>query len=146
MPSRLAELITSRREDVLEVWEAGVRTLPSGARVSTPALRNQVPAFLDWLAARLEEEAAPDADRDSFSAEHTRERVSQGYELVEIVAEWSLLRDVLLEVWAADPDGVAPADVRRMDVELDHVIAVSVVRWARADRDGETAAVAAPAS
>lgn len=142
--SRLAERIRSRHEEILAAWESGVRTLASGAAAPGPALRNQVPSFLEWLAARLEEGGAPDEARDAFSVEHTRDRLSRGYDLVEIVAEWSLLRDVLLEAWTAEPEGIEPADVRRMDVELDHVIAVSVVRWARSAQLGAVAAPAGP--
>jgi hypothetical protein len=47
------------------------------------------------------------------------------------VAEWTLLRDGLLQAWEAAPDGVTAAEVRRMDTELDHVIALSVVEYAR---------------
>lgn len=140
MPSVLAERIRTDRDDIVAAWEAGVRTLASAARAPQPALVNRVPDFLDWLAGRLEHGDLPDSERDVFTHEHTVERLSQGYDLVEVVAEWSLLRDCLLEVWARAPDGITPAEVRRMDLELDHVVAISVVQYARelgaAEADG----------
>jgi hypothetical protein len=131
VPSALAERIRSDREEIVAAWEAGVRTLASAARAPQPALVNRVPDFLDWLANRLERSDLPDSERDLFSHHHTVERLSQGFDLVEVVAEWALLRDCLLEAWARAPDGITPAEIRRMDLELDHVVAVSVVQYAR---------------
>jgi hypothetical protein len=137
--SRLAELITRRRDDLVAAWEAGARTLASGARAPRPALVDRVPALLGWLAEHLEGDA-DEAQRDAFSQAHTVERVARGFDLVEILAEWGLLRDVLLEAWEAEPEGITAAEVRRMNAELDHVIALSVVQYVRAERAGAPAA------
>lgn len=131
MASALAERIRSDREEIVAAWEAGVRTLASAARSPQPALVDRVPEFLDWLAGRLERTDQRDSERDAFSHHHTVQRLSQGYDLVEVIAEWALLRDCLLEAWARAPEGISPAEIRRMDLELDHVIAVSVVQYAR---------------
>ena len=127
MPSVLAERIRTERDEIVAAWEAGVRTLASAARAPRPALVNRVPEFLDWLSGRLEQSDLSDSGRDDFTHAHTVERVSQGYDLVEVVAEWALLRDCLLDAWARAPEGVTPAEIRRMDLELDHVVALSVV-------------------
>lgn len=131
MPSALAERIRSDREEIVAAWEAGVRTLASAAKAPQPALVNRVPEFLDWLAERLERSDQRDSERDAFTHHHTVERLSRGYDLVEVIAEWALLRDCLLEAWARGPEGITPAEIRRMDLELDHVIAISVVQYAR---------------
>jgi hypothetical protein len=151
LPSALAERIRTDRDDIVTAWEAGVRTLASAAKAPQPVLVNRVPDFLDWLAGRLERSDLPDTERDAFTHEHTVERLSQGYDLVEVVAEWALLRDCLLEVWARAPEGITPAEIRRMDLELDHVVAISVVQYARelgaaeADGGGRRADGGAPA-
>jgi hypothetical protein len=140
--SRLAELIRTRRDDILAGWEAGVRTLASGARAQ-PALADQVPALLDWLAGLLA--GGDDAGHGAVSHEHTTERLAHGFDLVEVLAEWTLLRDVLLEAWEAEPEGVAAAEIRRMNAELDHLIALSVVQYVRELHAGEPAASGAGA-
>jgi hypothetical protein len=140
LPSVLAERIRADRDDIVSAWEAGVRTLASAAKAPQPALVSRVPEFLAWLADRLERSDLPDSERDAFTHEHTVERLSQGFDLVEVVAEWALLRDCLLDVWARAPEGITPAEVRRMNLELDHVVAISVVQYARelgaAETDG----------
>jgi hypothetical protein len=141
--SALAERIRTRREEILSSWETGVRTLASAARTPTAVLVDRVPVFLDWLADRLDRGDSPDDERDAFSHRHTVGRVSQGYDLVEVVGEWALLRECLLAVWEAEPDGIAPAEIRRMNLELDHVIAVSVVGYAREVHGEEAAQISA---
>jgi hypothetical protein len=127
----LAGLIRRKRQDILAGWEAGVRTLASGARAPRPALVNRLPGLLDWLAERLEGGEADDPQGDAFGHDHATERLSHGFDLVEVLAEWTLLRDVLLEAWEAEPAGVTAADVRRLSSELDHVITLSVVQYVR---------------
>jgi hypothetical protein len=132
MPSALAEVIRSSRDDVLARWEAGVRTLAAGARTPQRALFDEVPAFLDGLIERLD--AAPgaaDEGRDDFALRHGLERLAQGFDVVEVVAELALLRECLLEAWESAPAGITPREIRRLDAELDHVIAMVAVEYVR---------------
>ncbi|MFY3742298.1 RsbRD N-terminal domain-containing protein [Anaeromyxobacter sp. Red801] len=142
MGSRLAERIRESGEEVLAAWEAGVRTLASAARAPEPALLDRVPELLGWLADRLDDGGAAEDERDAFGHHHALERLAQGFDLVEVVAELGLLRECLLDAWVAAPDGVAPADVRRMEVELDHVVALVVLRFVRERAAGDAAAPA----
>lgn len=144
MGSRLAERIREGQEEVLATWEAGVRTLASAAGVSEPALFDRVPELLGWLADRLDHGGAPDEERDAFGHHHALERLSQGFDLVEVIGELGLLRECLLDAWVAAPEGVEPADVRRMEVELDHVVALVALQFVR-DRDAGDAAAPAGA-
>lgn len=130
MESALAQRIKSSREEILVAWEAGVRTLASAAHASPPALFNEVPRFLDWLVERLEApDGAPEEQRDAFGLDHAGERVAQGFDVVEVVAELALLRECLLEAWASDPTGITPQEIRRMDAEIDHVLAMVAMQY-----------------
>lgn len=132
MKSALAERIQSSRQEILASWEAGVRTLPAAARASEPALLDEVPLFLDWLVERLEGPAgAPEVQRDQFGFDHALERLTQGFDVVEVVAELALLRECLLEAWEAEPSGIMPGEIRRMNAEIDHVLAVVAMHYAR---------------
>jgi hypothetical protein len=137
LPSVLAERIRSQKDELVTSWETGVRTLASAAKTPQPMLHSRVPAFLDWLAERLERTDLPDAERDAFSTDHALERLSQGFDLVEVVAEWSFLREVLLGVWEAEPEGITPAEIRQLNRELDDVVAIAAVEYVRGTRAAE---------
>ena len=98
-------------------------------------LFDELPGFLDWLAGHLEggdEGASTDADRDEFAIRHARGRLALGFDIVELVSELTLLRDVILALWEAEPGAVSPAEVRRFDEEIDHAVALCAVEFVRA--------------
>ncbi|HZH04157.1 MAG TPA: hypothetical protein VEY30_10250 [Myxococcaceae bacterium] len=134
MPSTaFAHLLRREKERVLVRWELGARTLASAAWHSHPELLNSLPPFLDWLAERLEHpNDTEEADRDAFARHHALERLRGGYDLVELLAEMALLRECLLRIWEEAPQDIAPTEVRRMNEELDDVVALSVVAYVRA--------------
>lgn len=144
MPSVLADRIRTQKEELVAAWETGVRTLASAARASQPELHSRVPEVLDWLVERLDRSDLPDAERDAASADHALERLSQGFDLVEVVAEWSFLREVLLGVWEAEPEGITPSEIRRLNRELDDVIAIAAVEYVRGTRASEAEEVGGP--
>jgi hypothetical protein len=145
MPSELARRLRSRGDEILATWEAAVRALPRAAAAPGQALFDQVPVFLRWLADRLDVgEAAPDDDRDRFGFHHAGERLTQGFDVVEVVAELSLLRECLLDAWEAEPAGITPAEVRLANLEIDHVIALVAMEYVRL-AEGGGAAAASPA-
>lgn len=143
MASALADRLRAEREEILAEWEAGVRTLASAARAPGPAVFDRVPEFLDWLVERLDSDA-PDEHRDAFGEHHALERLQQGFDVVEVVAELALLRECLLAAWERSPEGIAPADVRQLDAEIDHVVALAVSAFVRGLGERAGAAAAAP--
>ncbi|HET7754325.1 MAG TPA: RsbRD N-terminal domain-containing protein [Anaeromyxobacteraceae bacterium] len=131
----LTELIRAHHDQILASWEAGVRTLPSAANVPPKILFDELPAFLDWVAGRLEsgdDGDATDAERDEFAIHHARGRLALGFDIVELVSELALLRDAVLELWESEPGDVSPSEVRRFDEELDHAVALCAVEFVRA--------------
>lgn len=132
MESALAKRIASSREEILASWEAGVRTLASAARAPNPALFNQIPRFLDWLIERLDApDDASEGGRDAFGMHHAVERLAQGFDVVEVVSELALLRECLLTAWEAEPDGITPGEIRRVNAEIDHVMAMVATHYVR---------------
>lgn len=138
MASVLADRIRAARDEILAEWQAGVRTLASAARAPDHAVFDSVPDFLDWLIERLGADA-DDGDRDAFGEHHALERLHQGFDVVEVIAELSLLRECLLAVWERAPEGITPAEVRQLDAEVDHVVALVVVSFVRGLGEGTAA-------
>lgn len=131
MANQLATLIRDHRAEILAEWEASVRTLASAADTGRSDLLNHLPRLLDWLAGRLAADEAPDTERDAIARRHALERLAQSFDVVELVSELALLRECVLGAWEAEPDGIRPAEIRQMDAEIDHVVALCVVEYAR---------------
>ena len=130
----MTALIRDHSEQILASWEAGVRTLSSAANVPPKVLFDELPGFLEWLAGRLEsgDEESTDAERDEFAIRHARGRLALGFDIVELVSELALLRDVVLSLWEAEPGEITPNEVRRFDEEIDHALALCAVEFVRA--------------
>lgn len=91
----LAALIEREREGLLDSWRRQVRELPSAARLSTPTLNDHIPALLDELAGALrsmDDASIPDSLLSGSSPRHGLQRQSEGFDIVEVVAEYNILR------------------------------------------------------
>lgn len=96
---RLVALIRDKRDDLLEEWRRQVRQLPAAAQLDIPTLNDEVPQLLDNLAFELERETINrDASAEAISAEHGLLRWQAGFDVLEIVAEYNILRICLLDL------------------------------------------------
>jgi two-component system phosphate regulon sensor histidine kinase PhoR len=91
----LAALIKGERAALLSRWREQVRQLPSAKHLDTPTLNDHVPALLDELATAfqlLEDKTIPDARLEGSPPVHGFQRYQDGFDLVEVVAEYNILR------------------------------------------------------
>src|SRR6202035_4987353 len=92
---RLAKLIQNHREAVLAEWREKVRRLPIAKDLATPTLNDHIPALLDELAWSLVINV-PDTPIEQSSPQiHGVQRFEAGFNIVEVVSEYSLLREVI---------------------------------------------------
>lgn len=94
----VATLIREHREAVLARWRQQVRLLPSARYLDTPALNDHVPQLLDEMAVALEsatERTIADAVLEGSPPVHGVQRSHDGYDIVEVVAEYNILRGCL---------------------------------------------------
>ena len=92
---RLAGLIQSEREALLSRWRTQVRQLPSAKHLDTPTLNDHVPALLDELATAfhgVKDQSIPEALLEGSPPIHGLERYENGFDIVEVVAEYNILR------------------------------------------------------
>jgi len=92
---QLAELVERNREPLLARWRGMVRALPSAHNLSIPTLNDHVPALLDEIALafrRNSDEAIAEVLADGTPPEHGLQRLHNGYQIEEVVAEYNLLR------------------------------------------------------
>ncbi|MGA7394277.1 MAG: HAMP domain-containing sensor histidine kinase [Terrimicrobiaceae bacterium] len=95
MLRKLAVLIKDERTDLLAQWREQVRQLPSAKHLDTPTLNDHVPALLDELATAFQtatEETIPEALVEGSPPKHGLQRFQDGFDIVEVVAEYNILR------------------------------------------------------
>lgn len=92
---KLAALITHERDALLARWRAQVRQLPSAKHLDTPALNDHVPALLDELATAfrlVSDQTIAEALLEGTPPVHGIQRYQDGFDIVEVVAEYNILR------------------------------------------------------
>jgi signal transduction histidine kinase len=92
---RLAELIHREREALLASWREQVKRLPSAQGLDVPALNDHVPPLLDELVTALRsasERDIPEALLEGSPPLHGQQRHEDGFDIVEVVAEYNILR------------------------------------------------------
>jgi len=91
----LAALIKRERGALLARWRQQVRQLPSAKHLDVPTLNDHVPGLLDELASALEsrsDKTIPEALSEGNPPAHGLERLQEGFDLEEVVAEYNILR------------------------------------------------------
>ncbi len=128
----LARFLRDHRDHILERWTAEVLRLPRASELARPALIDHVPELLDALIGALEggDDAALAHSNLVASNEHATQRLDQGYDLRDVVAEYGVLRKVIEQLWElADKDDAAHREYLVLDRAIDRAIAVSVNRF-----------------
>lgn len=103
---RLAGLIRRDRDAVLARWRQQVRQLPSARDMDTPTLNDHVPVLLEELAQALQsvsDESIPEAMLEGSPPMHGIQRCKDGFDIVEVVAEYNILRGCIHD-FAAEHD------------------------------------------
>ena len=102
---KLAALILRERDGLLAAWRQQVRALPSAQHLDTLTLDDHVPDLIIEMAAALQtgsEETIPEALSDGSPPAHGKQRVTDGYDIEEMVAEYNILRGCIHDLAEAD--------------------------------------------
>jgi two-component system, OmpR family, phosphate regulon sensor histidine kinase PhoR len=99
--NELAALIKRERDALLSQWREQVRQLPSARHLDTPALNDHVPALLDELATAfhlVSDQTIAEALLEGSPPVHGRQRLQDGFDIVEVVAEYNILRGCIYDL------------------------------------------------
>ena len=105
---KLAALIKQERQALLARWRKQVRELPSARHLDIPTLNDHIPELLDELAAALQsrsDQTIPEALCEGSPPAHGLQRVQDGFDIEEVVAEYNILRDCLHDL--AEDNGLS---------------------------------------
>lgn len=131
----LANFLWSRRDEIVNAWADALSSTTHTHGLSRTDVVDFVPAVLDEIIAHLERPWAgePIAATMQTASGHALERLGAGFELEEVVTEFSLLRDTISSVWDRHaPASRERAERRLLHQALDRAIGASVDRYARA--------------
>ena len=131
---RFAQTIQQRRGQLLEKWRSEVQRLPTARNMDAPTLNDHIPSLLDHLAAALiagESESVLDLQVEHGPQIHGTQRLRAGFDVVEVVAEYNILREILHSV--AEEDGIKlSADITRiLNRVIDSANALAVDTYAK---------------
>jgi signal transduction histidine kinase len=97
----LGHLIDEDKETILLRWRERVRQLPSAKGLDVPALNDHMPALLDEMAQLLREHSADAFEEKLLSGSppmHGRQRLDDGFDIAEVVAEYHEMRGCIYEL------------------------------------------------
>lgn len=104
----LAQLIEHERDALLAVWRAQVRALPAARDLDVPTLNDHIPHLLAELASALRAgsgETIAQALLDGSPPAHGLQRVTDAFDVEEVVAEYNILRGCIHDL--ADRNGLS---------------------------------------
>jgi len=130
---KLAALIRRERDGLLAAWRQQVRALPSAQHLDTLTLDDHVPQLIIEMAAALQagsEETIPEALSDGSPPAHGMQRVKDGYDIEEMVAEYNILRGCIHDLAEANGLSLQGRPFRILNRVLDGAIGQAVQTFA----------------
>jgi signal transduction histidine kinase len=105
---KLAGLLRNEQRALLSQWRQQVRVLPCAEHLDTPTLNDHIPGLIDEFATALEtgsDETIPEALCESSPGSHGVQRLQDGFDIEEVVAEYNILRGCIHDL--ADRNGLS---------------------------------------
>src|SRR5688572_24895908 len=130
---RLAATIRRERDVLLSRWREQVRQLPSAKHLDTPTLNDHVPALLDELAKAFEsvsDESIPETLLAGSPPMHGVQRFQDGFDIVEVVAEYNILRGCMHDLAESEGVGLHGKAFHILNRVLDESIGLAVQTFA----------------
>lgn len=127
-----AGFIRDRHQEILDDWERRLRAKPPARELPRPVLIDHLPQMLEYigeLAQRLRSGEAAQPSHQSVQI-HAVTRLKIGFDLDQVVNEFTLLRACIAERWETEhPHDEAPPEMRALHQALDQAIMASVERY-----------------
>ncbi len=129
----LENLIRCERELLLRNWREQVRQLPSAKHLDIPTLNDHIPTFLDELCVACSapsETTIPEALREGSPPAHGLQRIQDGFDIEEIVAEYNILRGCIHDLAESRSVILQGECFRTLNRVFDRAIASAVQAYA----------------
>ncbi len=119
-PESLFDVLKERRTHLIACWGARIKSLVASASLPRAELLDHIPAFVDEIIRALYPSAIPLPPMSARAEQHGEQRLGLGFDVAEVVREYGMLHECILEVAAE-----AGLEVGRRDQAV-------VVKWLNA--------------
>lgn len=130
---RIAALIREQRGPLLANWRAQVRELASAKHLDTPTLTDHIPVLVDELVVAFEtlsDVTIAQALELGSSPAHGSQRLQDGFNINEVVAEYNILRGCVHELVEAAGISLKGRSFHILNQVLDGAIGLAVETYA----------------
>jgi two-component system phosphate regulon sensor histidine kinase PhoR len=131
---KFATVIHEHRDELLKAWRERVRLLPAARNLDTPALNDHIPHLFDELTQELMAggtESLLDLQLHDSPKIHGGLRLRAGFDIVEVVAEYNMLRELLSNLAEAQNIDISGDANRILNRVVDRAIALAVDTYAK---------------
>jgi signal transduction histidine kinase len=130
---KIGALIREQRHVLLSRWRRHVRQLPSAKGLDAPTLNDHMPILIDELSEALESQpdtTVEDALLQGSPPAHGRQRLHDGFNVEEVVAEYNVLRACVHDVAEEHGMVIHGNDLRVVNRIIDEAIGLAVQTYA----------------
>jgi two-component system phosphate regulon sensor histidine kinase PhoR len=130
---KLAALVRQESPNLLARWREQVRELPGAKHLDVPTLNDHLPSLLVDLSDALiakSNETIPEVLKEGSAPQHGRQRVDDAFDIVEVVAEYSILRGCVHDLVEEHGMALRGKAFRIVNRVFDHAIGLALQAYA----------------
>jgi len=130
---KFARIVQEQRDELLRDWREKVRHLPSAQNLDNPTLNDHIPHLLDELTRALAAGKAAsvlELQLEDSPRIHGGLRLRAGFDIVEVVAEYNILRELLLVLAAKEGVDITGEPTGILNRVIDRAVALAVDTYA----------------
>jgi signal transduction histidine kinase len=129
---QLSSLLAKRRTEIVERWTQRIRREHKDKELSCGEICDHLPRIFDELLVALSAEESHRADTEPASAAHGVQRLRVGFDVVEVIREYEILADCILDELEAAGRDISTRTLRRVQSLLNagraHAVSAYVER------------------
>ncbi len=131
---KFARIIQQHRSELLQEWRQKVRQMPAARNLDTPTLNDHIPHLFDELTLALstgQTESVLDLELNDSPKIHGGLRLRAGFDIVEVVAEYNILRELLSGFAEKEQVDITGEPNRILNRVIDRAVALAVDTFAK---------------
>jgi len=131
---KFANIVEQQRDELLREWRERIRRLPTAQNLDTPTLNDHIPHLLDELTRAFsagDTESVLDLQVENSPKIHGGLRLRAGFDIVEVVAEYNILRELLLVLAEKEGVDITGEPNRILNRVIDRAVALAVDTYAK---------------